>query len=199
VRPGPAQVPALEVGTGRFDRRREAATGPQRPREPPQRGPDAGTSHRPRPERVADDGSDRSPATPEHGRHDPVPRLLHGPPAGVAVGRGVVVHDEVGHEGEPPVGGGQVEGHPLLLAPKNTTSSNPPTPRKAERRTTAPQAKNPSTQPGMARIMSVDQVTWVRVGARMPRVARRSSMNTVPIAAAATTRATFSVATVTST
>ena len=54
-------------------------------------------------------------------------------------------------------------------------------------------------QPGMARSMSVDQVTWVRVGARMPRVARRSSMNTVPIAAAATTRATFSVATVTST
>lgn len=54
-------------------------------------------------------------------------------------------------------------------------------------------------QPGSARSMRVDQVTWVSVGARMPPVARRSNMNTVPIAAAATTRAMFRLATVTST
>jgi hypothetical protein len=54
-------------------------------------------------------------------------------------------------------------------------------------------------QPGRARSTSVDQVMWVSVGARMARVARRSTMNTVPIAAAARTRAMFKVATVTST
>jgi len=54
-------------------------------------------------------------------------------------------------------------------------------------------------QPGRARSTRVDHVMWVSVGARMPPVARRSSMNIVPIAAAATTRAMFRVATVTST